>query len=261
MGLFFKPLNPPLRDWHGKTVWLIGASSGIGEAAAAALHAAGARVVVSARRADALAGFVQAHPGSVAIPVDVTDGAAVAQAAQQVLALGRLDGVVYCSGIYTPTRAFALDAADALRHMDVNYNGALRVLAAVLPALLTQGQGHISLVSSVAGFRGLPQSLAYGPTKAALINLAEALYLDVHDAGLGVSVVNPGFVETPLTAQNTFKMPGLISPEQAAQDTLAGWAKGEFEIHYPKSFTRWMKLLRLLPYRWYFPLVKKMTGL
>jgi len=129
MGLFFTPLNPPVTDWRGKTVWLIGASSGIGEATAAALHAAGARVVVSARRADALAGFTQAHAGSMAIPLDVTDAAGVQLAAAQVLALGPLDCVVYCSGIYTPTRAFALDTADALRHMDVNYNGALRVLA------------------------------------------------------------------------------------------------------------------------------------
>jgi len=259
MGLFFKPLNPPLRDWHGKTVWLIGASSGIGEAAAAALHAAGARVVVSARRADALAGFVHAHPGSVAIPVDVTDGAAVAQAAQQVLALGRLDGVVYCSGIYTPTRAFALDAADALRHMDVNYNGALRVLAAVLPVLLAQGQGHISLVSSVAGYRGLTNGLVYGPTKAALTHLAEGLYLDLHDKGLGVSVISPGFVETPATAVNEFAMPAIISAAEAARHMLAGWAAGDFEIHFPKRFTRWMQLLRLLPDRWYFALVRKFT--
>jgi short-subunit dehydrogenase len=183
------------------------------------------------------------------------------QAAEQVRARQPLDLVLYCAGHYQAMRAQQFDLDEMLKHQSINYVGALNLLQAVLPPMLALGQGHVSLVSSVAGFRGLPQSLAYGPTKAALINLAEALYLDVHDAGLGVSVVNPGFVETPLTAQNTFKMPGLISPEQAALDTLAGWAKGEFEIHYPKSFTRWMKLLRLLPYRWYFPLVKKMTGL
>jgi len=261
MGLFFSSLNPPVTDWHGKTVWLIGASSGIGEATAAALHAAGARVVVSARRADALAGFTQAHTGSVAIPLDVTDVAGVKEAAAQVLALGPLDCVVYCSGIYTPTRAFALDAADALRHMDVNYNGALRVLAGVLPAMLAQGHGHISLVSSVAGYRGLPQGLAYGPTKAALINLAETLYVDLKDSQVGVSLICPGFVETPLTAQNKFSMPGLIKPEQAADEILRGWAKGQFEIHFPKRFTFFMKALALLPAALYFPVVRKFTGL
>jgi NAD(P)-dependent dehydrogenase (short-subunit alcohol dehydrogenase family) len=259
MGLFLTPLNPPLSDWRGKTVWLIGASSGIGEAAAAALHAAGARVVVSARRADTLADFVQAHAGSVAVPLDVRDDAAVRQAAAQVLALGPLDCVVYCSGIYTPTRAFALDATDAIRHMDVNYNGALRVLAAVLPAMLAQGRGHISLVSSVAGYRGLTNGLVYGPTKAALTHLAEGLYLDLHSKGLGVSVINPGFVETPATAINDFAMPALISAAQAAQHMLGGWADGDFEIHFPKRFTRWMQMLRVLPDRWYFALVRKFT--
>ena len=259
MGLFFTPLNPPIADWRGKTVWLIGASSGIGEATAAALHAAGARVVVSARRADALAGFTQAHAGSMAIPLDVTDTAGVQLAAAQVLALGPLDCVVYCSGIYTPTRAFALDAADALRHMDVNYNGALRVLAIVLPAMLAQGRGHISLVSSVAGYRGLTNGLVYGPTKAALTHLAEGLYLDLHPQGLGVSVISPGFVETPATAVNDFSMPALISAGQAAQNMLAGWAAGDFEIHFPKRFTRFMQLLRILPDRWYFALVKRIT--
>jgi len=259
MGLFFTPLNPPLSNWRGKTVWLVGASSGIGEAAAAALHAAGARVVVSARRADALAGFAQAHAGSVAVPLDVSDDAAVRRAAVQVLALGPLDCVVYCSGIYTPTRAFALDAADAIRHMDVNYNGALRVLAAVLPDMLAQGKGHISLVSSVAGYRGLTNGLVYGPTKAALTHLAEGLYLDLHEKGLGVSVINPGFVETPATAVNDFAMPALISAAQAAQHMLRGWAGGDFEIHFPKRFTRWMQLLRVLPDRWYFALVRKFT--
>ena len=259
MGLFLTPLNPPLSDWRGKTVWLIGASSGIGEAAAAALHAAGARVVVSARRADTLADFVQAHAGSVAVPLDVRDDAVVRQAAARVLALGPLDCVVYCSGIYTPTRAFALDATDAIRHMDVNYNGALRVLAAVLPAMLAQGRGHISLVSSVAGYRGLTNGLVYGPTKAALTHLAEGLYLDLHSKGLGVSVINPGFVETPATAINDFAMPALISAAQAAQHMLSGWADGDFEIHFPKRFTRWMQMLRVLPDRWYFALVRKFT--
>jgi short-subunit dehydrogenase len=127
--------------------------------------------------------------------------------------------------------------------------------------MVARRQGHISLVSSVAGFRGLPQSLAYGPTKAALIHLAETLYLDLQPQGLGVSVINPGFVDTPLTAGNDFHMPALMSPDEAAQAIVQGWAKGEFEIHFPKRFTRVMKLLRLLPYRLYFALVRRITRL
>jgi short-subunit dehydrogenase len=148
-----------------------------------------------------------------------------------------------------------------LRHQDVNYTGALRVLDAVLPELLPQQRGHISLISSVAGFRGLPQSLAYGPTKAALINLAEALYYDLRPHGIGVSVINPGFVETPLIAGNDFPMPALITPAKAAQEILKAWRKGEFHIHFPKRFTRMLLLLRMLPYRWYFALVRRGTGM
>jgi len=129
----------------------------------------------------------------------------------------------------------------------------------VLPALRARGQGHFSLVGSVAGYGGLPNSLAYGPTKAALINLAEALYLDLHPLGLGVSIINPGFVQTPLTAQNDFAMPALLTPTQAAQAILQGWAQGRFEIHFPKRFTLWLKLLRLLPYRAYFKIVQGVT--
>jgi short-subunit dehydrogenase len=137
----------------------------------------------------------------------------------------------------------------------------LRMLDVVLPSLLSQHRGHVSLVASVAGYRGLPQSLAYGPTKAALIHLAEALYLDLQSSGIGVSVVNPGFVETPLTAQNDFHMPALIQPQEAARQMLAGWAAGDFEIHYPRRFTRVLKFLRCLPYRLYFQAVRKATGL
>jgi short-subunit dehydrogenase len=255
----FRPLNPPLQDWHGKTVWLVGASTGIGAATAAALHACGARVIISARQQQALAAFTAQHPGSAAVALDVTDAPAVQSAAEHLLAQGPIDCVVYCAGTYSAMRATHLDAASMQRHMEVNYGGAVNVLQAVLPAMLARGQGHLSLVASVAGYRGLPNSLAYGPTKAALINLAETLYLDVHTLGLGVSLINPGFVQTPLTAQNNFDMPALLTPAQAAQAILRGWAQGRFELHFPKRFTLWLKALRVLPHRIYFALVKQAT--
>ena len=255
------PYNLPLPDWHGKTVWLVGASSGIGQATAHALHEAGAKVVVSARNGAALQAFVAAHPGAQALMLDASDAAAVKTAAQSLLAQGPLDLMMYCAGYYKEQRATAFDLAEMLRHQQVNYVGALYVLDAVLPAMLQRGSGHLSLVGSVAGYRGLPQSLAYGPTKAALINLAETLYLDLQASGVGVSLVNPGFVETPLTAGNQFSMPALISPAQAATEILAGWARGQFEIHFPKRFTLWMKTLRVLPYALYFPAIRKFTGL
>jgi NAD(P)-dependent dehydrogenase (short-subunit alcohol dehydrogenase family) len=266
-------LNPRLNNWHGKTVWIVGGSTGIGLSLAKSLVASGAKVINSARKAQALQDWADAcnatlktgtPPRAVALPLDVTNAQAVQAAAQTVLQQGPLDMVVYCAGYYQEMRATGFDLAEVLRHENINYVGALHVLDALLPALLKQAAvvpAHISLVSSVAGFRGLPKSLAYGPTKAALINLAETLYLDLQDLGVAVSVINPGFVDTPLTAPNEFHMPSLISADQAAQEILKGWAKGEFELHFPKKFTHVMKLLRLLPYRLYFPAIRKMTGL
>jgi NAD(P)-dependent dehydrogenase (short-subunit alcohol dehydrogenase family) len=258
---WLRPFNPPLGQWADRRVWVVGGSTGIGRASALALAGQGAQVMVSARGAETLRALVSEHPGLQAWPLDVTDAAAVRACATEILAQGPLDLVLYCAGHYRAMRATGFDLAEAQRHLDINYRGALHLLAAVLPSLLERGEGHISLVSSVAAYRGLPQSLAYGPTKAALTNLAENLYLDLRPQGVGVSVVHPGFVQTPLTAQNEFQMPALITPEQAAQAMLAGWARGAFDIHYPKRFTRWMKLLRLLPHRLYFPLVRRFTGL
>lgn len=259
---WIQPLNPPITHWQGRVVWIVGASSGIGWATARALHHQGAQVVVSARGADGLDAFVAAHPGARACPVDVTDALAVARVAAELQTLyPQLDSVVYCAGHYRDMRVPTFDLVELNRHWTVNYQGALHVLQAVLPWLRRQRHGHISLVSSVAGFRGLPKSLAYGPTKAALINLAETLYIDLRNEGVGVSVVNPGFVATPLTAQNNFPMPALMTPDAAAQAMLAGWRRGAFEIDFPKRFTVWMQLLRRLPSRPYFALVGRYTGL
>ena len=253
--------NHPVTSWRGKSIWVVGASSGIGQATAHALHAQGAKVFVSARNAEALTKFTAANAGAVALPLDVTDAAAVAVAAQTVLAAGPLDVMLYCAGYYKELRATEYDLKEMLQHNAVNYVGALNVLAAVLPAFQARKAGHISLVASVAGYGGLPKSLAYGPTKAALINLAETMYMDLKDVGIGVSVICPGFVETPLTAQNKFAMPALLKPEQAAEEILQGWKDGDFEIHFPKRFTRWVKVLDLLPYPAYFAAVRKVTAL
>jgi len=260
-------LNPRMTDWTGRTVWLVGASSGIGQALAAQLHALGANVIVSARSEAALQAFVSAHPGSHALALDASDRQAVASAMPEVLALasqkgatGVLDLVVYCAAHYRAQRATSFDLDDALKHQQINVGGALHVLDVALPVFSRQRAGHLSLIASVAGYRGLPQSLAYGPTKAALINLAESLYLDLHPLGVGVSVINPGFVQTPLTAGNDFAMPAMLTPQEAASAIVQGWAKGRFEIHFPRRFTLWLKLLRHLPHRWYFPAVRMITG-
>jgi len=259
-------LNPSINDWTGRVVWIVGASTGIGRATAELLHTRGARVVVSARNAAMLEEFVARHAGSASIALDVTERDAMRTAAQRIVQTdGRIDLVVYCAGHYRAMRATQFDLDDALRHQQVNYVGALHLLDAVLPQLLRQvahGEpAHLSLVSSVAGYRGLPNSLAYGPTKAALINLGETLFLDLRPKGVGVSVINPGFVETPLTAQNQFNMPALISSERAAQEIVRGWERGEFEIHFPKRFTHMLKAMSYLSDGLYFAAIRRATGL
>lgn len=256
------PLNPRIEDWTGRIAWLVGASSGIGRATAELLHRRGATVVVSARSGATIETFARQHAGALALPLDATDRAAMRGAAEEIVRrFGRLDLAVYCAGHYRAMRATAFDLDDAIRHQQVNYVGALHLLDAVLPQLLRQKAGHLSLVASVAGYRGLPNSLAYGPTKAALINLAQTLYLDLQPQGIGVSVVNPGFVETPLTSQNRFTMPALISPAQAAQEIVHGWEAGHFEIHFPKRFTLWLKALSHVGDTLYFKAIRRATGL
>ncbi len=255
-------LNPPIRDWHGKTVWVVGASSGMGLETAKLLHQRGARVVVSARSAAPLDSFVAAHANAVAVPLDITQRADVKAAAAHVHnTVGPIDLLFACAGHYKPQRATAFDLDEMLRHQDVNYNGTLYLIDAMLPRMLAAKRGHLSLMGSVAGYRGLPQALAYGPTKAALNNLADVMYMDLHDAGLGVSIINPGFVDTPLTAQNKFHMPALMTSAQAGVAIVNGWEKGLFEIHFPRRFTLGLKTLQSMWHGLYFAAVRRATGL
>jgi short-subunit dehydrogenase len=260
---FLKPLNPPLPAWRDARVWVIGASYGIGAATAKALLAAGARVALSARSEDKLQQVVGVeHRGALIEPLDFTQGAQVAAAWKRIReAWGGCDLVLVVAGTHREVRAWELDEASADALLETNLNGPIATVAAVLPGLIAQGSGAIGLVSSVAGYRGLPKALVYGASKAALINFSEALYLDLHPKGIGVYLINPGFVDTPLTAANDFRMPHLISADAAAKEILAGLRAGDFEIHFPRAFTRQLKLMRLLPYRLYFALVRRATGL
>src|SRR5260221_120051 len=165
MPLFSRGLNPLLADWKGRSAWVVGASSGIGRATAEALHRQGARAIVSPRHGGAVKAFVRGRGGCLALPLDVTDAAAVDAAAQAVLAHagGAPDLILYCAGHYRPLRATEFDLAEMQHHLAVNYGGVLHLLDAALPMLLKAGRGHLALVGSVAGYRGLPMSLAYGP--------------------------------------------------------------------------------------------------
>ena len=248
-------LNPGYPSWRGQRVWIIGASYGIGAALARALLAQGARVALSARSRKLL-DAAAAGKDALVVPLDITDHASLQRGAATIdAAWDGVDLTLIVAGTHTEMRADSFDLTVAKRLVDVNLVGALNCLDVVLPRLLKRRHGGVAIVASVAGYRGLPKALVYGPTKAALINLAESLYLDLHSLGIGVYLINPGFVDTPLTRQNDFEMPALIQPDEAARLTLAGIARGDFEIHYPKRFTGWLKVLRTLPYSAYFAAV------
>jgi NAD(P)-dependent dehydrogenase (short-subunit alcohol dehydrogenase family) len=255
-------MNPKVADWAGKRVWVIGASTGIGQACGHLLADLGARVAFSARSIDKLAATVAGTPRALALPLDVTDRASVGSACARIEAQwGGVDLVLVVAGGYNEMRADSIDLAAANAMIDLNLRGVFNCLDAVLPLLLRQGSGGIGIVASVAGYGGLPKALVYGPTKAALINLSESLYLDLHARGIAVYQINPGFVDTPLTAGNDFKMPALMTASDAALDMVRGIERGQFHIHFPKRFTNSMRLARLLPYRLYFWLIHKVTGL
>lgn len=255
-------LNPALRDWQGQRVWLVGAGHGIGEALARALHRRGARLALSGRTEAALQGVAAGQAQISVHPMDVTQPDDWVRVREALLReWGGIDLVVMLAGDYTPVRAWELTAPLARRMVDVNLLGPLYGVAAVVPALIAQSAGGVVLVASVAGWSGMPNGLVYGATKAAVNHLAQTLYLDLHPHGIGVYVVNPGFVATRLTAQNSFAMPALIGTDEAAEAILQGLAAGQFDIHFPKRFTRMLKLAAHLPYRWYFWLARKVTGL
>jgi short-subunit dehydrogenase len=255
---WFRSLNTQISDWQGRRVWIVGASSGIGAALAADLDARGARLALSARSAGRLRDVAEGMRDVMLLPLDVTDAGAFTPAMMQILdAWGGLDLVILNAGTYTPLRAWDLTTDTARQTVHTNLLGVMDGVAAVVPQMLRQQGGAIAIVGSVAGYRGLPRALAYGPSKAALINFAETLYLDLAPEGVSVFIINPGFVATPLSAQNDFDMPALISAEDAARRIVRGFAGGAFEIHFPQRFTRVMKLLRWLPDRLYFSLVSR----
>jgi len=247
-------------NFSEQRVWLIGASSGIGEACARALIAAGAKVALSSRRVERLNQIAQtaAANQTLVIPLDVTKEEQLEQTYQTILnAWSGIDLMLFVSGVYTPLRADDFDIRVAEQTIDANLLGPMRSVALVLPEMLKARSGHIAIVGSVAGYSGLPKALAYGPSKAAIINFCENLYYDLLPSGVSVHMISPGFVATEATAQNDFEMPALISAEEAATEILSGIQNGEFDIHFPKRFSRFLKFLRILPYPLYFWIVRR----
>ena len=247
-----------MSELRWKTVWITGASSGIGRALALAMGEEAATVAVSARSADRLNALREQCANVSAHPVDVTDREAVARCVEAIEAsAGPIDLAVLNAGTWTLMDAPNLDLKAVRSGVEVNYFGVMNALDVLIPRMLERGCGHIAIVASVAGYRGLPRAIAYGPTKAALINLAEILRLELEPRGITVSVANPGFVDTPMTSDNPFPMPGIVSAEEAAKTILAGLKKRKYEIVFPTGFALVMKLLRLMPNALYFRLIRK----
>lgn len=245
--------------WH--SAWVTGASHGIGHALALQLAKDGTRVAASARSADRLADMAAQQNGVNAYPLNVTDPAAVVSTVDAIESdQGPIDLAILGAGTYQPLAGGIGDPALFRHHMEVNYLGVVNGIMAILPNMTQRGSGQVAIVGSVAGYRGLPKAAPYGPTKAALISLAETLRLELAGTGVDVRLVNPGFVSTRLTAKNDFTMPAILTPEEAAARTLRGLAGKRFEIVFPRRFTAWLKLGRMLPYRVWFPIARRLLA-
>ncbi|MFT7235021.1 MAG: short-subunit dehydrogenase [Methylophagaceae bacterium] len=250
-----------MSEQHNKLAWITGAGTGIGKALALELDQQGWQVIISGRTEKKLQAVVEQSQRMKYLTLDVTD---IEQNQQVFDTLCQQNGlpelVVLNAGDYTPMPLdeFSLDLIYKLNQ--VNYLGVMNGVAAALPAMKERHSGQILLMSSVAGYRGLPDAAPYGATKAALINFAEALYMPLKEHGVLLRVVNPGFVTTKLTAKNSFKMPAEITTTEAAGRIIRALETDSFEITFPKRFTYILKILRALPYRLYFFLISNVTG-
>ena len=239
-----------MNSFKNQIVWIIGASSGIGRALALELAARGAIIALSARRTEELED-IQTQIGlqHKIFPLDVTDTDNSVHTLRGIVdEYGRIDRIIFLAGNYAPMKIDALDMDKVKQIVNVNLIGAFNIVHASIPLLKDQKiPSQIALCGSVAGFVGLPNGQPYSATKAAIINLAETISAEC-DRKIDVRLINPGFVRTPLTDKNKFKMPALIEPEEAAREIADGLADAGFEIHFPKRFTFFVKFLRALPY-------------
>ena len=240
---------------------ITGTSSGIGAALCARLTQAGHQVSGIARRKSRVDMSAKMLDLFHSYQSDVTDAMGLRETIDMAISkVGQIDVAILNAGIYQPQDGTRIDPKIYADHMNINYLGVVNALAAIVPNMVQARRGHIAIVSSVAGWRGLPKSAAYGPTKAALISLAESLYFDLTPKGVKLQIICPGFVESEATAINDFEMPNLISANKAADKIIEGMKGTDFSINFPKSFTRKIGLLRFLPDQLFFRVVGKQTG-
>jgi short-subunit dehydrogenase len=243
-----------------KVAWLTGASSGLGEAAARRLAADGTVVCISARSEDKLRAIAADFSNIHVYPADVTDADVLTEIAADIEKThGPIDLALFCAGTWFPGSIEDMKIHNFHKTFDINVNGVANALAAVLPYMLERKSGHISWISSVAGYGGLPDSMSYGASKSALITMAEGLRPELAAKGIDVTVINPGFVKTELTAKNKFPMPFLMELDEAGDAMMKGLKTRKFEVTFPWQLVWILKFLNILPYPLYFWLVRKAT--
>jgi len=247
-------------NFQNENIWLIGASSGIGEATAKNLASKGANLLLSARSEDKLNSLKSSLTGAHHVyPLDVSNRQEVFEATKSIRRQHeRIDRVIFLAAIYEPTAIEEIDPDFAEKTFRVNMLGALHLTQALLPILQEQKKGQIVYCASVAAYTGLPYGQPYGASKAALTNFVESLTAEVKDY-IDIKLINPGFVKTPLTDKNDFDMPMRIEPEEAADAVVKGLKQKGFEIHFPKKFTLMMKILAALPYSLNLALCRKIA--
>ena len=251
-------------DKTGRRVLVTGASSGIGAELSRLLIGRNDTVFGCARTRSNLDAVAHRLDSGrfIPVPLDVTDASAVAEEVDRIeREHGPIDMAVLNAGTYTPTPADNFGAATVHTMIEANLVGISNVLAPLMPRMIERGEGHLALMSSVAGYRGLPMAAGYSASKAAVIAMGESLKPELDGFGVKLQVICPGFVKTPLTEQNTFPMPYLMDVDDAAERIIRGLDSSRFQIAFPRRFALQLKLLKLLPDALFFPLIKKATGL
>ncbi len=244
---------------NNKVIWITGGSSGIGKALAYKFADEGWQVALSARREELLNEISKSNNNIHSFPLDVLDVEKCKEVFNKIVSkFENIDIVVFSTGIHDPNSEKKLNLDSIRKIMETNFFGTINSINSVYNYFKEKKSGHISIVSSVAGYRGLPIAGAYCASKSALISYAESLYFDMKRFNVRVSVVNPGFIKTPMTDQNPFPMPMIVSAKFAAEEMFKGLTKSNsFEIHFPKKFTFIMKILKIMPNWLYLKLIKK----
>lgn len=247
-------MNRKIKSFENLNVWLIGASSGIGRSLSFELLERGANIYISSRKKELLEEIKTADSKKVTVlPLDVLKINEIENASAQI---PKIDLVIFLAADYSPMSVENFNAELANKIIDVNLKGAINLCSVVMPRMMKEKNGHMSFVASIAGYIGLPQSSIYGSTKAGLINFCETIYNELKPYNVDVSIVNPGFVKTNLTAKNEFEMPFIMTPKEAALEMIRGYGSGSFDIVFPKTFSYFFRFMRILPYSLHLRLVK-----